>query len=208
MFYEQAQFLLWLANPILLLCSIPLITSILLVFIPNKHYAFIRVSALGSSGLTLLWSQYAVFDGNPGLSIFPWIEGQVHISFAVGVDGISLFFIWLTALVFPFCFLSVYKKTVDLKFFCCCLLVLESFLLFAFSSADLFFFYIFFEAVLIPMFFIIGIWGSGSARVKAAYYFFFYTLAGSVFFLLAIFILYAVTGTTLFYVVLNSDYLD
>jgi NADH-quinone oxidoreductase subunit M len=81
----------------------------------------------------------------------------LHLEFAVGVDGISLFFILLTTLIFPFCFLSIYKKTEKLKLYCCCLLVLESFLLITFCAGDLFFFYVFFEAVLIPMFFIIGI---------------------------------------------------
>jgi NADH-quinone oxidoreductase subunit M len=132
----------------------------------------------------------------------------LRIAFAVGIDGISLFFILLTTIVFPFCFLSIYKKATNLKFYCCCLLVLESFLLFAFSVSDLFFFYIFFEAVLIPMFLIIGIWGSGYERIKAAYYFFFFTLVGSLFFLVAIFVIYTITGTTLFYVILNFDYVD
>lgn len=132
----------------------------------------------------------------------------LRIAFAVGIDGISLFFILLTTIVFPFCFLSIYKRATNLKFYCCCLLVLESFLLFAFSVSDLFFFYIFFEAVLIPMFLIIGIWGSGYERIKAAYYFFFFTLVGSLFFLVAIFVIYTITGTTLFYVILNFDYVD
>jgi NADH:ubiquinone oxidoreductase subunit 4 (subunit M) len=126
---------------------------------------------------------------DPSSNIYPWLfdgalwtrhgllsreVSSLQISFAVGIDGISLLFILLTTLVFPFCFLSIYKKVVDLKFYCCSLLVLESFLLFTFSVSDLFFFYVFFEAVLIPMFLIIGIWGSGYERIKAAYYFFFF----------------------------------
>jgi NADH-quinone oxidoreductase subunit M len=126
----------------------------------------------------------------------------------VGVDGISLFFILLTTFIFPFCFLSIFKKDEDLKFYCVCFFVLESFLLFAFSVSDLFFFYLFFEAALIPMFFVIGIWGSGYERIRAAYYFFFFTLAGSLFFLLAIFVVFTVTGSTLFCVILNSEYID
>jgi proton-translocating NADH-quinone oxidoreductase chain M len=72
----------------------------------------------------------------------------------------------------------------------------------------LLFFYVFFEAVLIPMFFIIGIWGSGYERIKAAYYFFFFTLAGSLLFLVAIFLVYSVAGTTLFCTILNMNYVD
>jgi NADH-quinone oxidoreductase subunit M len=140
--------------------------------------------------------------------LFSLPDGQIEISFLLAIDGISLLFVLLTSLVFPFCFLGIYKKVTDLKFYCCCFLVLESFLLFAFSSGDLFFFYVFFEAVLIPMFLIIGVWGSGYERIRAAYYFFFFTLSGSVFFLLAVFVIYATTGTTLFCVILNVDYLD
>jgi NADH-ubiquinone oxidoreductase chain 4 len=58
------------------------------------------------------------------------------------------------------------------------------------------------------MFFIIGVWGSGYERIKAAYYFFFFTLVGSLFFLVAIFVIYTVTGTPLFYFILNADYVD
>jgi NADH-quinone oxidoreductase subunit M len=149
----------------------------------------------------------------PGVTnYYSWLDSanteQVYIAFALGVDGISLFFILLTTLVFPFCFLSIYKKVSGLKLYCLCLLVLEAFLLFAFSVSDLFFFYVFFEAVLIPMFFVIGIWGSGYERIRAAYYFFFFTSVGSLFFLLAILVVYVHAGTTSFYVVLNTDYLD
>ena len=135
-------------------------------------------------------------------------HNEIHFYFAVGVDGISLFFVLLTTLIFPFCFLSVYKKQESLKLYCFSLLFLESFLLFSFCVSDLLFFYIFFEAVLIPMFLIIGIWGSGYERIRAAYYFFFFTMVGSLFFLAAIFVVYNITGTTLFYVILNMDFSD
>jgi NADH:ubiquinone oxidoreductase subunit 4 (subunit M) len=58
------------------------------------------------------------------------------------------------------------------------------------------------------MFFVIGIWGSGYERIRAAYYFFFFTSVGSLFFLLAILVVYSHTGSTSFYVVLNTDFLD
>jgi NADH-quinone oxidoreductase subunit M len=136
-------------------------------------------------------------------------EGEaIDLVFSLGVDGISLFFVLLTTLIFPFCFLSIYKKTTDLKVYCCCLFVLEGFLLLAFGAGDLFSFYVFFEAAMIPMFFIIGVWGSGYQRIKAAYFFFFFTLAGSFLFLTAIFVVYSVTGSLEFCIILNSVYLD
>lgn len=70
---------------------------------------------------------------------------------------------------------------------------------------DLLGFYIFFEIILIPMFLIIGIWGSREEKVKAAYYFFFYTLVGSLLMLLSIFKIYALTGTTNYYALLHLE---
>lgn len=77
-----------------------------------------------------------------------------------------------------------------------CLLLIEFLLMGVFTVLDLVGFYILFEGVLIPMFLIIGIWGSREEKIQASYYFFFYTFIGSVFMLLAIFLLYSYAGTT------------
>ena len=167
--------------PEVLICCSPLITTFFLVFVSSKSFDTIRSIVMLNAISTCLWSQYLLvqaihFGFMDEFKVYLWLEevnSSFHITFSTAVDGISLFFILLTTLVFPFCFLSIYKKTENLKFYSCCLLFLESFLLSAFCVNDLFFFYVFFEAVLIPMFFIIGIWGSGYERIKAAYYFFF-----------------------------------
>ena len=79
----------------------------------------------------------------------------------------------------------------------------------SFMAFDLLAFYIMFEGILIPMFLIIGIWGSRSEKVKAAYYFFFYTLVGSVFFLIGILLLQVQTGSTsVYYLVFESENLQ
>jgi proton-translocating NADH-quinone oxidoreductase chain M len=205
-------------DPILFVCFIPAAAGIFLLFIPNKQFIFIRFFVTASSVITCFLSQCLLVTtshlvGSLIPNIYPWIFGdqiqtQLFFSFSTGVDGISLFFLLLTTLVFPFCFLSLYKKVKSLKFYCFCLLFLESFLLFAFGVSDLLFFFFFFESVLLPMFFIIGIWGSGYQRIRAAYYFFFFTLAGSVFSLVAIFIVFTINGSTLFYIILNSGYID
>jgi len=215
---QEVCLLLVSIDPILFVCSIPGIAGIFLLFIPNNSYAFIRSFVLVSAVSTCFVSQYLLVTtshviGSLVPSIYPWILGvqnqaQLVFSFSTGVDGISLFFLLLTTLVFPFCFLSIYKKIKGLKFYCFCLLFLEAFLLFAFGVSDLLFFFFLFESVLIPMFFIIGIWGSGYQRIRAAYYFFFFTLAGSVFSLIAIFVVFTVNGSTLFYIILNSGYLN
>lgn len=90
-----------------------------------------------------------------------------------------------------------------IKEYLICFLVLEFLLLNVFCVLDLFLFYIFFEAVLMPMFLIIGVWGSRTRKIRAAYQFFLYTLSGSLFMLLAILIIYFYAGTTDLQVLLN-----
>nr|QIN90374.1 NADH dehydrogenase subunit 4 [Relicanthus daphneae] len=122
----------------------------------------------------------------------------------LAVDGISLFFLILTALLIPICILISWNSIKYLlKEFLLCLLFLEVLLIGVFSALDLLLFYILFEGILIPMFLLIGVWGSREEKVRASYYFFFYTLVGSVFMLLGIFQLYSSTGTTDYQTLLN-----
>ena len=83
-----------------------------------------------------------------------------NISFALGVDGMSLFFLLLSTFLVPLCLLSSWDNKKNVKFFLVSFLLLEFFLIGTFCVLDLILFYAFFESVLIPMFFIIGIWGS------------------------------------------------
>nr|QJS34628.1 NADH dehydrogenase subunit 4 [Stauropathes cf. punctata NB-2020] len=122
----------------------------------------------------------------------------------LAVDGISLFFLILTALLTPICILISWNSIrYLLKEFLLCLLFLEVLLMGVFSALDLLLFYVLFEGILIPMFLLIGIWGSREEKVRASYYFFFYTFIGSVFMLLGIFQLYSSTGTTDYQTLLN-----
>jgi proton-translocating NADH-quinone oxidoreductase chain M len=115
----------------------------------------------------------------------------------IGVDGISIFFILLTTFLIPVCILVGWTTIqVYVKEYCIAFLVLESLLIAVFSVLDLLLFYIFFESVLIPMFIIIGVWGSRERRIRAAYQFFLYTLLGSVLMLIAILLIFFQTGTT------------
>jgi proton-translocating NADH-quinone oxidoreductase chain M len=114
-----------------------------------------------------------------------------------GIDGISLFFVLLTTFLVPLCLLTSYKKTLlHKKDYCLCLLFLELFLIFSFLSLDLIAFFIFFESILIPMFFLIGIWGSRERKIRASFFLFLYTLLGSVVLFFSILILYYDLGTT------------
>lgn len=104
-----------------------------------------------------------------------------NLNFSVGIDGISLFFLFLTTLLVPICILSSWSSvSLNLKFFFVLFLFLKFLLVCVFSVLDILFFYIFFETILIPMFLIIGIWGSRERKILASYYFFFYTLVGSI----------------------------
>jgi NADH-quinone oxidoreductase subunit M len=124
---------------------------------------------------------------------FQWMP-VLNISYHVGLDGISLPFILLSALLIPICIVaswtSIQKRVSE---YMMAFLVLETMLLGMFSALDFILFYLFFEGVLIPMFLIIGIWG-GPNRVYAAFKFFLYTLLGSVLMLLAILYIYFEVG--------------
>jgi NADH-quinone oxidoreductase subunit M len=125
---------------------------------------------------------------------YQWLEGY-EIYFHLGIDGISLWLMVLTAILIPICILCSFNSiTKRVNSFMIAFLVLEALVFGVFSSLDALLFYLFFEAVLIPMYLIIGIWG-GENRIYAAYKFFLYTLAGSVLFLIAILYLYFTFGT-------------
>lgn len=131
----------------------------------------------------------------------------ININPVLGIDGISLFFILLTTLIFPICILaSWYSIQTNLKFYLICFLVMELVLLLVFTCLDLFFFYIFFETVLIPMFLVIGLWGSRQRKVRAGYLFFLYTLLGSLFMLIGIIYIYRLVGSTNYIVLSLIDF--
>ena len=124
-----------------------------------------------------------------------WVDGYA-ISYHLGVDGISVFFILLTTFLTPLCLLASWRAVNErVKEFMVAFLVLETMMVGVFTSLDLVLFYLFFEGTLIPMFLIIGVWG-GPNRVYATFKFFLYTLLGSVLFLLAILAMYLAAGTT------------
>ena len=185
-----------------LIIVLPLIGAIILVFTNDNHLDRIRNIALSFSMLTFFLSTFlwVLFDRSTAkfqfVEEFLWIPSS-NINFFIGVDGISLFFVILTTLLVPLCILaSLYSVKVYLKEYMIAFLVMETLLLIVFSILDLVLFYIFFESVLIPMFLIVGIWGSRERKVRAAYMLFLYTLIGSVLMLLAILLIYAIAGTT------------
>ena len=107
--------------------------------------------------------------------------GLEFIQFNSGLDGISLFFVLLTTFITPIALLSSHNDIdKNLKFYLVSILLLETLQIAVFVVLDLLLFYIFFESVLIPLFFIVGVWGASSAKVRAAFLLFLYTLKKSV----------------------------
>jgi proton-translocating NADH-quinone oxidoreductase chain M len=124
----------------------------------------------------------------------------LNLSFSVGLDGISLFFFILSNFLIFLCVLFVWEETL-LKEYLISLILIDLLLLLVFSVLDVLLFYIFFEAILIPMYLMIGIWGSRERKIRAVYLFFFYTLFGSLLMLVGLMYIYSTTGT------LNLEYL-
>ena len=120
----------------------------------------------------------------------PWVS-KFDVDYALGVDGISLAMVLLTALVTFFALIASWKIETNLRGYLILILVLESGVLGAFLALDLFLFYVFYEVMLMPMYFLIGLWG-GQRRKYAAIKFVLYTLVGSVGLLAAIIALYSV----------------
>lgn len=179
-----------------------LLVIILIAFIPNNYTSIIKQLALAGSCLVfflslLLW---IFFNNEIGSYVYvlhlPWLS-VFNIYYSLGIDGVSIFFVILTAFLIPICILISWNSIVyKVKEYMIMLLLTELLLINVFAVLDLFFFYIFFEAVLIPMFIIIGVWGSRQRKIHAAYQFFFYTLLGSILMLLGIIVIYFQTGTT------------
>lgn len=128
----------------------------------------------------------------------------LEISYIIGLDSIAISFILLSAFIILFCFLLYWYLNYKINLYSFLLFFSLWVLLNIFSSLDLFFFYIFFEGIVIPMFFLIGIWGSRRRKIYASYQFFVYTLLGSIFVLLVILSVYSNKGSSSFDFILNS----
>jgi NADH-quinone oxidoreductase subunit M len=181
---------------------LPLLGALLIVLLRGNDESVTRNAryialwtTLVTLGLSLLL--WRAFD--PTTAQFQFLEERAWlgtIKYRMGVDGISMPFVVLTAFLMPLCILASWTSiTTRVKEYMIAFLVLETLMLGVFTSLDLVLFYLFFEGGLIPMFLIIGIWG-GPRRVYASFKFFLYTLAGSLLMLLAIMAIYWEAGTT------------
>jgi NADH-quinone oxidoreductase subunit M len=172
------------------------VLAILLLPSPNTARWIALITTIVTFVLSLL--VWANFDAsNPGFQLverYNWLGGG--ISYHMGVDGISMLFVVLTAGLMPFCIAASWESVqTRVAEYMIAFLVLETMMIGVFCALDLVLFYVLFEGGLIPMFLIIGIWG-GKRRVYASFKFFLYTFVGSVLMLLAIMSMYWYSGTT------------
>ncbi|MFA6467259.1 MAG: NADH-quinone oxidoreductase subunit M [Bacteroidota bacterium] len=169
----------------------PLAGILLLLFINKEKQNLIKYIGIGTSLVTFVLSLFVYFGfdaSNTQMQFaeqYPWITG-LDISYFVGVDGLSILLVVLTTFLTPIALIASWDSITDrLKEYVSFMLMLEVGMLGVFLAVDLFLFYVFWEAMLIPMYFIIGIWG-GKDKIYAAVKFFIYTMAGSLLMLIAI----------------------
>jgi NADH-quinone oxidoreductase subunit M len=183
-----------LSFPILTaLVATPVIGALLVLLVSSRQAQYAKLIAAISSvttGAMAVWLTVEFDQADDGfqfVSKHPWID-QWGISWHLGVDGISLFLVLLTGVLFPLAILGIDPHNDDIardKPYFAWLLLLEAGVIGSFLSLDLFMFFVFFEIVLVPMYFLIGGWGY-EGRVYAATKFFLYTMIGSAFMLVSI----------------------
>jgi NADH-quinone oxidoreductase subunit M len=178
-------------GPILsILIALPLCGALLLACVDGTREGLIKRLALAISGLNLLLSLivYVRFDpaeaGMQFVERVPWID-SIGSSYILGVDGISLPLLLLTTCLTPIAILASFSGITNrVKAYMICMLLLQTGMIGVFVALDLVLFYVFWEGMLIPMYFLIGVWG-GPRRIYATVKFVLYTMAGSVLMLLA-----------------------
>ncbi len=183
----------FILQPLTLVTFFPLVGVLILLFLKPEQKNVIRWVALITSLITFgisIWVLVQFNPNNPDLQMvvqLPWIQiSNWTIEYHMGVDGLSILLLMLTTILTPIAILSTWTAVEDrVKDFMVFFLLLEVGMVGVFLAQDLFLFYIFWEFTLVPMYFLIGIWG-GSNRIYAAIKFFLYTMAGSLLMLLAI----------------------
>jgi NADH-quinone oxidoreductase subunit M len=174
---------------------LPLVGCLFILLIDRSKTTFVKTSALIFSLVNFILSLYLYFNFDSSTSAFQFVvnEGWIPnlgVSYHLGIDGISLFLVLLTTFLSCIAILSSWSAiTEKVKGYMISMLVLETGMLGVFVSLDLFLFYVFWEGMLIPMYFLIGIWG-GPRKIYATIKFVLFTMLGSVLMLVAILVLY------------------
>jgi len=183
----------YVTHPLTLVTFTPILGVLVLLILKEEQKNAARWVALATSLVTFVISIAILVQFNPGnpnqqlVIDLPWIQvAGWNIAFHLGVDGLSILLLLLTTFLTPISILSTWTAVEDrVKDFMIFFLLLEVGMVGVFLAQDLFLFYIFWEFTLVPMYFLIGVWG-GPRRMYAAIKFFLYTMAGSILMLLAI----------------------
>lgn len=181
-----------------LMIFIPLVGAAAIIFIPSRYHEYIKAVGAIAAAIPVILSipLYLQFDpSNSDLQFverYSWIS-QYNIEYFLGVDGINVAMIILTALISFIAIIASWGITDRIKGYFSLFLLLETGMMGVFCALDFFLFYIFWEVMLLPMYFLIGIWG-GPRREYAAIKFFIYTLIGSVLMLVAMLAMYFTHG--------------
>ena len=189
----------WLTLTVFLPATFALLVA---AFVPKTNLQAIKALTLAGTLATLAVSLflYVQYDPSPHAAQFqivdktPWIT-SLHINYFLGMDGISLLMVLMTTVIFPFVVGVSFKEITErAREYYCWVLVMETAVLGVFLSLNLVLYYLFWEGMLIPMYFIIGIWG-GPRRIYATVKFFLYTMVGSMVMLVSIMALYFLSAT-------------
>jgi len=185
-----------------LLIAAPALTGLAIAFLDPERREQIRAVAMGGALVTFALSLVLLARFQAGEAGFQleetaqWIP-QWGVTYRLGVDGVSLLLVALTAFVQPLVILATWNTELRAKGFFSSLMILQAALVGVFLALDLVLFYVMFEVMLVPMYALIGIWGSGN-RHYAALKFFLYTLVGGLLMLVGILYLYFAAGATSF----------
>jgi len=186
-------------NLITILTLTPLLGAVIVAGLEPQRRALARWMGLGFNALALAFAvtMWINFDSTSGQLQFdrryPWIP-SLNVEYFVGVDGLGLLMVLLSALIVPFALLASWRIDDRTKVFISLLLLLQAGLFGAFTALNFFHWFIFWELVLVPAYFLIKLWG-GPQRVPAATQFFIYTLVGSVAMLLSFVAIFLATGS-------------
>lgn len=187
---------------------LPIVGMVLILFLPKDNKKAIRWTSVFFTALQVMLAVFIYMNFNRGLAgvnlaegfqyveKFSWIDiksvswfGRIHIDYFVGIDGLSVLMVILTAIISFIAVFASWGIEKSLRGYFALLLLLDTGMMGVFVSLDFFLFYVFWEVMLLPMYFLIGVWG-GPRREYAAIKFFLYTLFGSVLMLLAMIALY------------------
>jgi len=181
---------------------LPLIVSILIIAIPNKNTALIKKTAFAGTTVIAIISTFLAIGFDKSDTSLQYVQSNAwiptfNINYAVGIDGISLVLILLSTFLVPIVVLATWHESDNgrwsTKVFYVLILVLETMMIGVFAATDLFLFYVFFEAMLIPIYFLIGGYGSGN-KSAAAVKFLLYSLFGGLLMLASIIGIYVISG--------------